>query len=171
MQQEQIPNPQKPKSKIWIIIVGIISALICLCVGAIVAFRIQTELREKQYVGKPTPIPDQVYVELRTAALNRKPSELGLDVDPNNNQPYGIIMDWNVGQATSTLVSFATGDTSLYYSTGGGWIGGITIEKVNSASIQFVTTADGFVDQLKTVTTFPMPPVGYIRFYITFGAS
>ena len=166
MQQEQILNSQKPKSKIWIIIIGIISAFICLCVGAIIAFRLQTDLRQRQYVGQPTPIPDKVYVELRTSALNRKPSELDLDVDPNSNQPYGVIMDWNVGQATSTLVSFATGDASLYYSTGGGWLGGIAIEKVNSASVQFVTTADGFVDKLNTVTTFPMPPVGYVRFYI-----
>ena len=166
MQQEQNLNPQKSKPKIWVIIVGIIFAIVCLCVVGIGAFSIYTDLQQNQYVGKPTPIPEQIYVDLRTAALNRKASELGLEVDVNSNQPYGIIMDWNLGSATATLVSFETGDASLYYSTGGGWLGGYSVEKVNDTSIEFVNSAGEYVVKLNKVSEYPMPPVNHVRFYI-----
>ncbi len=166
MQQDEISNTKKPSRKIWLIISGVILTILCLCIGVIGAIRIPPYLREQQYVGKPTPIPDQMYVELRTAALNRTSSELKLDVDPNSNQPYGVIMDWNIGQATSTIVSFATGDASMYYSSGGGWLGGYGIEKVNNASKKFVVSAADYVDKLEKVSEFPMPPVGFMRFYI-----
>lgn len=166
MHQDEISNAQKPSRKIWYIISGIILAILCLCGGVISAIRISSDLREQQYIGKPTPIPDQMYVELRTAALNRTASELELDVDPNSNQPYGVIMDWNVGQATSTIVSFATGDASMYYSSGGGWLGGYGVEKVNSASKEFIITASEYVNKLDKVSKYPMPPVGFMRFYI-----
>ena len=108
----------------------------------------------------------QAYVALRTAAINRKPGEIGLEVDPGSNQPYGIVMDWNVGKATATLTSFATGDASMYYSTGGGYIGGITVDKIHAAAIRLVNTSGDYVAKLNKVTTFPMPAVGHVRFYI-----
>lgn len=165
--QEKTSGSRKFARSAWIpALVILCSTSFCLCAGAIDAIKIADKARVQQYVGKPTPIPDKMYVELRTAALHRKASELKLDVDPNGNQPYGVIMDWNIGQATSTIVSFATGDASMYYSTGGGWLGGYGVEKVNSASKQFVIAAGEYVEKLKKVSEYPMPPVGYVRFYI-----
>lgn len=166
MQQDEISNSKKQSRKNWFIISGITVAILCLCSGVIATIRISYGLREQQYVGIPTPIPDQMYVKLRTAAFHRTASELGLDVDPNSNQPYGVILDWNVGQATSTIVSFSTGDASMYYSTGGGWLGGYGVEKVNSASKKFVIAAGEYVDKLNKVSEYPMPPVGFMRFYV-----
>jgi hypothetical protein len=166
MQQDEISNTKKPSRKIGLIISGVVLIILCLCIGILGVLRITPYLREQQYMGKPTPIPDQMYIELRAAALNRTASELQLEVDPNSNQPYGVIMDWNIGQATSTIVSFATGDASMYYSSGGGWIGGFSIEKVNDVSKKFVVAADDYVDELEEVSEFPMPPVGFMRFYI-----
>jgi hypothetical protein len=105
MQQEEVSTSKKPSRKIWFIVSGIALVIFCLCAGVIGAIRISSDLREQQYVGKPTPIPDKVYVELRTAALHRTASELELDVDPNSNQPYGVIIDWNVGQAIPYTVT------------------------------------------------------------------
>lgn len=165
--QEKSSGTRKFARSAWIpAFVILCSTSFCLCAGAIDAIKISDKARVQQYVGKPTPIPDKMYVELRTAALHRTASELKLNVDPNSNQPYGVIMDWNVGQATSTIVSFATGDASMYYSTGGGWLNGYAFDKVNSASKQFVTVAGDYVEKLNKVTTFPLPPVGYMRFYI-----
>jgi len=166
MQHDEISKAKNPSQKIWLSVFGIVLIVLCLCGGVIGAIRISANSREQQYVGKPTPIPDRAYVELRTAALHRTASELKLDVDVNSNQPYGVIMDWNVGQATSTIVSFATGDASMYYSTGGGWLNGYAMQKVNSASKKFVNTAGEYVGKLNKVSEYPMPPVGFMRFYI-----
>ncbi len=166
MQQDENLNPKRPSRKIWFIASSAILALLCLCGGVIGAIKISSNLQEQQYIGQPTPIPDQMYVKLRTTALQVKAPELGLNADTSSNQPYGVVMDWNVGKATSTIVSFATGDASMYYSTGGGWLGGYGVEKVNSASKKFVIAASGYVDKLNKVSEYPMPPVGFMRFYI-----
>jgi hypothetical protein len=39
-------------------------------------------------------------------------------------EPWGVIMDWVVSQATATIIAFSNGHASIYSSTGGGFIGG-----------------------------------------------
>ena len=166
MQREQNPNPQQSKRKTWIVAAGIIFAFICLCVGVIGVFSFYFDFQQNQYVGKPTPVPEKVYLDLRASALNTKASELGLEANENTNQPYGIVMDWNIGNGTATLISFATGDASLYYSTGGGSLGGVGVEEIHDAAIEFVNLSEKYVDKLSITSEYPMPPVGYVRFYI-----
>ena len=36
---------------------------------------------------------------------------------------YGIVMDWHMGEGTITLVAFASGEASVYFSSGGGILG------------------------------------------------
>ena len=66
----------------------------------------------------------------------------------------------------ATLVAFATGDASLYFSTGGGVIGGVTHENVARAARHFVSTAQGYTDGMETVTVTPLPDPGEVRFYL-----
>src|ERR1700730_169185 len=39
-------------------------------------------------------------------------------------EPWGVIMDWVVSQATATIIAFSNGHASIYLSTGGEFIGG-----------------------------------------------
>jgi len=72
---------------------------------------------------KETKVADNPYLDLRTQAINVTPDQLQLQLD-NDKDIYGIVMDWNMGDAIVTVVSFKTGDASVYLSTGQAFIGG-----------------------------------------------
>jgi hypothetical protein len=166
MLQEKTVTQQRPNSLKWLMLIGGILMFLCLCVGgAGKAFIAYNDWQIKQYIGQPTPVPDLTYVDLRNMAFNIKASDLSIEFEENSNKPYGVIMDWNIGSATATLVSFSTGDASLYYSTGGGWLGGYGVEEVSSASIKFVNLASEYVEKLGGVSEYPLPPVNHVRFY------
>ncbi len=61
---------------------------------------------------------------LREMALSMRPAELRLPRDWDPNAPYGIVMDMSIDEVVVTVISFASGDASLYFSTGGGVLGG-----------------------------------------------
>ncbi len=50
----------------------------------------------------------------------------------NDNDIYGLVMDWNMGDAIVTVISFKTGDASVYLTTGQAFIGGYAHETVIS---------------------------------------
>jgi hypothetical protein len=57
---------------------------------------------------------------LRKQAFSVTPEQLGLSLPTDKTVVYGVIMDWEMGGATATTVSYQTGDASLYLSSGGG---------------------------------------------------
>src|SRR3970040_739511 len=64
------------------------------------------------------------FEELRNRAFKTTPEDLELSLPDNKTVVYGVIMDWEMGGAVATTVSYQTGDASLYLSSGGGVIGG-----------------------------------------------
>jgi hypothetical protein len=55
---------------------------------------------------------------------------------------YGVLMDWPIHNAIVTVVSFASGDASIYTTGTFGIIGGIGHEKVRVAAKLFVNLAE-----------------------------
>ena len=53
----------------------------------------------------------------------------------------------------------------MYFSTGGGILGGIGHETVRNAARQFVSSAQTFLSKMKEVASFPLPPTGMTHFY------
>jgi len=112
--------------------------------------------RAETQEAKPFPI-DDIYLSLRDRALDANADELGLQPS-RPDQPYGIIMDMGVGGAKATVVAFATGDASLYYSTGGGIIGaGQSSPAANAAAQRFVALADSYIGHMKPAEGRPLP--------------
>ncbi len=99
-------------------------------------------------------------------ALETTPASIGITPEPGNTEPWGILMEMGRPGGVATLVAFATGDASLYFSTGGGVIGGVTHENVVRAARHFVSTAQGYTDRMEIVTTTPLPDPGKVRFYL-----
>ncbi|MFA6217607.1 MAG: hypothetical protein WDL87_08185 [Candidatus Omnitrophota bacterium] len=79
---------------------------------------------------------------------------------------YGVLMETGYPEYTVTLATFMTGDASLYFSNGGGMLGGIGHETVRKAAIALNRRADEFISSCKKVTEFPMPRPGKTVFYI-----
>jgi hypothetical protein len=107
----------------------------------------------------------QIYIGLRKQALEMSPASIDGAVRSDNIRPWGILMEIGYPQGVATLVSFATGDASLYFSTGGGVLGGIAQESVGSAARRFVSMAQHHAGLMETATSFPLPDPGKVKFY------
>jgi hypothetical protein len=104
---------------------------------------------------KKTKVKDNPYLGLRNQAINVTPEQLQLQLD-NDNDIYGLVMDWNMGDAIVTVVSFKTGDASVYLSTGQAFIGGYAHETVINAAKQFVAEGEKYLSKAtKTDNTEP----------------
>lgn len=96
-------------------------------------------------------------------AFEATAEELGLATA----EPYGLIVDWHVGSGVATVVSYGTGDASLYLESGGGIIGGHAHEPVRQAAIRAVRFG-GALSGLQPVTGEPSLPTreGQINFTV-----
>ena len=111
-------------------------------------------------------IKENDFEGLRNMAFTATPEQLGLSLPTDKTVVYGIIMDWEMGGATATTVSYQTGDASLYLSSGGGVIGGGQQQNVNSAARQFVSLAQTFLDKATKTETTPLPTTDQVKFYL-----
>lgn len=111
--------------------------------------------------------PNEIYVDLRNLALEVDAAQIGLE-QSGSKVPLGIVMDMPRGRATATMVAFASGDASLYFSTGGGIIGaGAASPEVAAAARQFVATAESHLEAMELVSDYPLPAEGEMTFYVT----
>jgi len=109
---------------------------------------------------------ENAFEGLRSMAFTATPEQLGLTLPIDKTIVYGVIMDWEMGGATATTVSYQTGDASLYLSSGGGVIGGGQHQNVNSAARQFVSLAQTFLDKTTKTETTPLPSTDEVKFYL-----
>lgn len=95
---------------------------------------------------KKTTLKENPYQGLRNQAISVTPEQLKLHLDKDNDL-YGIIMDWNMGNSTVTVVSFKTGDASIYISTGQALIGGYAHQTVINAAKNFVSIGQKYISK------------------------
>lgn len=109
--------------------------------------------------------PAEVFEGLRSMVLNLKASDIGIT---NENYPYpvfAVVMETGFDKGSFTLAAIADGSTSLYYSNGGGIIGGGEHENVRKASGYFISGGNHFYEKAKKTTSFPKPMSGQVIFY------
>lgn len=107
------------------------------------------------------------YMVLRGNALAQNRQSLGLELP--DSAVYGLIIDWEKGDGISTLVAFQSGDASIYFSSGGGIIGGIQHEEVKVAVQQLIAQAQEDLVHMELTKTTPLPHNDCIRFYALTG--
>ena len=113
--------------------------------------------------------PSEVSDELRAMVLNLDPKDIGLTKEDYPHPVFALVMETGYPEGSFTLSSVADGSTSLYFSNGGGIIGGGEHENVSEASNYLLSGAQHFFDKAKMVTDFPKPEAGNVIFYfITF---
>lgn len=115
-------------------------------------------VRRRRAAGTGAP----VLMELRDRILRLGPSDFG--VEPDGQEPFVAVMDITFPDAVASLVTASTGDASLYFSTGGGVIGGVGHEAVRTAAIAFVRAAGRDAALLAPTTDLGHPSPGHVRF-------
>lgn len=113
----------------------------------------------------PMRDPEDLSAKLRAKALSTTAAELGLDALAPGI-PFGVLMELGLPPGALTLVCFATGDVSTYFSRVGGLIGGTGENGIREAGLRMLETATGLVDELGmlSVTAPGLPPEGSTQF-------
>jgi hypothetical protein len=117
-------------------------------------------------VTEGRPAPKEIYLNLRSQALHgsRDRWKQFPMVDPA--KPWGIVMDWVVQRGICTVLALADGTASLYFSNGGGYIGGQFQETINRAAKDAVGLAADCLSTAELTTNFPLPENGQVFFYL-----
>jgi len=115
---------------------------------------------------KPLKPGQNYYYEIRTMALNMTPEQLKLQTPADQTKVFGVVMDWDATEGVATIISFETGDASMYLSNGGGIIGGGGHPRVAEAVVKFVNTGQNFLNKAVKTDTTPLPDKNCIRFYL-----
>lgn len=132
---------------------------------SLIACKGNTESQGTMKNTTPKKTSDNQYLKLREQALSVTPEQLGLSLNQDEIIAYGVIMDWEMGGAIATTVTFSTGDASMYLSSGGGIIGGGQHQAVSSAAKQLVKKADSYT-QGPVAIKMPLPAENNVSFYI-----
>jgi hypothetical protein len=127
----------------------------------------QSDTRQDIDTGKvrETKVQENMYPELRNKSLTVTADELNLRLDSNKTIIYGAVMDWDIGQAIATVVSFRTGDASLYISAGQIYIGGYAHENIRIAGLAFVNESQNYLSKAQAIENTSLPDKGCVRFY------
>lgn len=81
---------------------------------------------------------------------------------------HSVLMDWHVGNGTATVLGSADGSASVYFSSGGGYIGGGQgYPAIRAAALQAVFNAKILFSNFKFTETYDLPPFGDVFFYLT----
>ncbi len=116
----------------------------------------KTQLTEKTADQNP-------YMEMRKMAFSAKADQIGLE-DIAEDKVYGMITEMAMNPGSASVISFLTGDTSLYLSSGGGFIGAGQHEEVREMVTQKVDGFQKYLSKAKKIDEPKLPEEGKVNF-------
>jgi hypothetical protein len=119
------------------------------------------DIAEYQQTEKQTE--QNPYSDIRNMAFLTTSEQLGLS-GIDKNDVYGIISEMDMNGATATVVTFLTGDTSLYLSTGGGFIGAGQYESVQKVIKKYVENGQNYIEKATKIKKAELPKSGMTNF-------
>jgi hypothetical protein len=138
----------------------VVAILVTVAAVAVVLLRSRATTEESRTLDHE---PAQATAELRARLLRGTASQFSV-------QPvagvWGVLMETGYPEAAATLVALGDGTASLYFSSGGGVIGGGPHPSINAAARRLVEIAGRHVSELSPTTEFPLPGNGDVRFYV-----
>ena len=105
------------------------------------------------------------YTDMRKMAFSVTAEQLGLQIPNDSIKVYGIISDLDMGGVTATIVTYLTGDASIYLSSGGGFIGAGQHESVQKVTKEFVENGHLISFKGKQFENPDLPTNGNAIFY------
>jgi hypothetical protein len=113
--------------------------------------------------------PAQMSDKLRSMVLHLNPSDIGIERDNFPHPVYAVLMETGLPDGSYSLSAVADGSTSLYFSEGGGIIGGGEYENVRKAAGYFLSDAQQYYRRGQKAENYPRPGDGMVFFYfVTF---
>lgn len=132
--------------------------------GAAAVKSVQAPRAAVQKTVKVEEPPEVVFERVRQQALATPRATLGLPGEGNENEPYGLVMEMGMADSVVLISSFANGDATLCYQTGGGISGGGAHDNVRKAAREFVALSQKVLPRMAKVAALPLPAPGKVRF-------
>lgn len=110
-------------------------------------------------------VSENPYEDLRNKAFSVKPSDLSLNLPINQTIVYGVIIDWSPGKNLATIVTFITGDASVYLRSGQIYIGGFAHKTISEPSKKIVLIAQSLIDQTQITIGRDYPKPNCVKIY------
>jgi hypothetical protein len=110
--------------------------------------------------------PTEVYLGLRKTMLDGARTKFGLPPTSKPTEPWGVLMDWGVNNGTATVIAASDGSASVYFSGGGGYIGGKGQEPIRAAAQRAVEVARTVHLPSQPTMDFPLPETHGVFFYL-----
>ncbi len=148
------------------IIIGAISLGICFYYLSSCGNKTNKKSNLQADTTKTIQTKENSFEGLRNMAFTPTPDQLGLSLPTDKEIVYGVIMDWGMSGATATVVSYLSGDASLYLSSGGGVIGGGQHPNVNSEAKKFVQLAQYYLSKSEKTEKTDLPEIDNVKFYL-----
>lgn len=150
------------KSSVFILIL----MMMALVMGMIVTFA-SCAGKKKNAEVEEIKVTD-VYQELRNQVFTISPQDIGIELKAET-EPWGVLMEFGLPGVVVTLVALGNGEASMYFSSGGGVLGGGGYETVRKAAKAFVVFSETCLEKMKPVSTYPLPKNGNVKFLVLTG--
>ena len=111
-------------------------------------------------------MPDDVAAELRLMAFETKHGVEPARGGDGGPRSFGLIHEFWQGRTMVTMAAFATGDLSLYFSTGGGILGGIEHANVAETVRKTIPLLGPLTAQLERSDAVDPPAPGEVTFTV-----
>ena len=121
--------------------------------------------RKSKPKAESKPDPTQVMRDLREAAFARHAAEVGLSPGPGHERVWSVIVDMGYPGATVTLLVGADGTTSMYFSSGGGFIGAGEHPHIRDVSQRLISRVDAHLNDFAATTNHSVPALAQARVY------
>jgi len=115
---------------------------------------------------KPKLSPQQTYIDMRRMMIEGPRSKFGLPPTSSPTGPWGVVMDQGFEKGVITTVAMSDGSASLYFSNGGGFIGGKGQEPIKNAAQAAVRVAQDFTALMKPTNEYPVAGNGEVTLYL-----
>lgn len=109
--------------------------------------------------------PADVIRRLREQAFRVGAVDLALAPTSSRPRVWGAIMELGYPTGIATLLTFAEGTTSLYFSNGGGVIGAGDHAAVHDAAEAFLDSVEAHLAEYGPVEETSTPRIGRVRLY------
>ncbi|NQX81408.1 MAG: hypothetical protein HRT66_05370 [Flavobacteriaceae bacterium] len=135
------------------IVIGII-----VTIGVLISCTYKKEKPKTEKTTEQNP-----FMDMRNMAFSAKAEQIGLE-NITNDKVYGLITEIAMSPGTISVVSFLTGDTSLYLSSGGGFIGAGQHEEVREIVSKKVEGSQMYLSKAKRIEEPKLPNDGMVNF-------
>ena len=123
------------------------------------------QVEQKSQEGKGKKNSENPYEDLRNRAFSVKATDLSLNLPINQTIVYGVIIDWSSGKNLATIVTFTTGDASVYLRSGQIYIGGFAHTTISEPSKKIVKIAQSLLGQTQITIGHDYPNPNCVKFY------